>query len=213
MQDPVEAVLLAFLANNRGDSANETIISVLSEDLVDVLEHAENDIGEGCGECDGFLEVVDGEVVLATTKSIKAIGRESTVGIKGVKLFLSLSYRELIDDLVLLESVKIFLFETPSIVSDVVEELTEESDLKDFVEGNQAEIDYAFVANGTGSAAIWKSAMGLLLDIGDGCRTGVGEAIAKRELELRAVVGAGSKGSASNKRGNAGEADESDRSH
>ena len=55
----VEAVLLAFLTERGANTADEAGITVLAEDGLDGWERAHDDIGEGGGQADGFVEVGD----------------------------------------------------------------------------------------------------------------------------------------------------------
>ncbi len=76
-QDPVEAVLLALLADHTGDRAGGAVISVLGKQLDDILQGGKDDGGEGLGQRDGVLDVVDAEVVLAR-RGTKALNFFST---------------------------------------------------------------------------------------------------------------------------------------
>ena len=84
----VEAVLLALLADDRANTTDQLVVTVISEDGLDVWESAEDDIGELRGESDGVIEVVDRELVLAWLDRLAGELIECAVGVELVELFL-----------------------------------------------------------------------------------------------------------------------------
>jgi hypothetical protein len=80
--------LFAFLADDGCDATGEAIVTVLSEDLDHVLQGAEDDVGEGCGESDGIIDVGGRELVLAGEDGGLAEVFEAFLGVDCVELFL-----------------------------------------------------------------------------------------------------------------------------
>ena len=61
----VEALLLALLAEDGGDGADDARVAVTGGEELDILEGAEDDVGEGGCKGNGLLERRDWEVILA----------------------------------------------------------------------------------------------------------------------------------------------------
>jgi hypothetical protein len=104
-QAAIEAVLLAFLANNGNNATDHTIISISGEEGCDILKGAKDDIGEGGCQSDRGVEVRDGEVVLAGLDWARAKVGGASVGVESVELFLRLHSSESGDDAVALVGV------------------------------------------------------------------------------------------------------------
>ena len=80
LDDAVPALLLAFLANDGRDERDERRIVVGREGVAGGLQGAEDDIGEGRGEGDGFVVGRGGEDVFAGLDGAGTEGGESVVG-------------------------------------------------------------------------------------------------------------------------------------
>jgi hypothetical protein len=88
LDDSEPSFLLAFLADDGGDLPCEIHISAQCKSLDDVLQGAENEVREGCGECDGAVEVVDGELVSAGLHGFHAEVAQGVVSADCVEFFL-----------------------------------------------------------------------------------------------------------------------------
>lgn len=99
------------------------------------MKCAEDDIREGRGQPDGCREVRDREIILAGLDGLQTKVSERAVCIESVKLLLRLDGRECCDDGVAL--VAVGELEAGDIVCDVAEQLSEEGDLEQLVEGDE----------------------------------------------------------------------------
>ncbi len=90
MQSAVVAGLLAFLADDGAEDGDEGdfVAAVRSEDGLGEGEDAEDDVGEGLGEGDGFVEVADWEGEFAGLDGFGFCIGEGAVGGEDVDLFL-----------------------------------------------------------------------------------------------------------------------------
>jgi len=90
LQIAVVPDLLAFLTDDRADDGNESgfVAAVAGEETLGYGEDAEDDFGEGFGQGDGVVEVVDGEIVLAGLDGGVLGVSEDAVGGEDVDLFL-----------------------------------------------------------------------------------------------------------------------------
>jgi len=160
-ESAVVAVLFAFLADDRGHAADEAAVAVGSEERGDVLQGAEDDVGEGGGQGDGFLEVGDGEVVLAGLDD--GVGSEEVlegaVGVEGVEFFLRLDGREGFEDEVtffVVVDLKLVVFPA----RDVGDEFGEERYFEELVEGDESQTREGIGGGrGRGRFSVWKTAM------------------------------------------------------
>ena len=160
----VEAVLLAFLADDGGNAADQARIAILTKEGCHVPKSTEDDIGKGRCQTDCGEEVGDGEVVLARLDWADAKVGERAIGVEGVKLFLRLNSCDSGDYAVSLIAVCDLV--TREIIRDVGEQLGEEGHLEKLVEGNQLETGLGVRGDGWRRRAIGERAM--CLDF-DGC--------------------------------------------
>jgi len=86
----VVANLLAFLANDGANNGNECcfVAAVGSKKTLGDWEDTEDNFGEGFGQCDGIVEVIYWEGVLAGLDGGVFCGGEDAVGGQDVDLFL-----------------------------------------------------------------------------------------------------------------------------
>lgn len=90
LQEAVRAVLLTLLADDRADDRDQVcdLDSLYGEVLLDVLQYTKREVGEGVGEGDGGLEVVDREVEFARVDGGRSSVGQEGVHSNGVKLLL-----------------------------------------------------------------------------------------------------------------------------
>ncbi len=182
----VEAVLLALLPDDGGHAADQAGVAVGGEQALHVLERAEDDVGEGRGERNSVFEARDREVVFTGLDGGFVEVRESPVGIERVELFLGDNrveggehevYRPVVANVVMMVAL--------DLVGDVVDELGEEGDLGEFVEGDEPETCLGVVGDASWGRAIGEAAVRGLLDVGErigGVGYG-GKAVGQGELE------------------------------
>lgn len=84
LKQAVEAVLFALLADDGADAADQAGVAVLPEQGLDVLQGAEDEVGEGVGEGDGVVEVGDWEDVFAGEDGAGVEVGEGAVGVERV---------------------------------------------------------------------------------------------------------------------------------
>lgn len=81
LEDTEEAFLLTLLANYGADTPDQARCIEIGEDLLDVLQGAQDKIGEGTGEGDGVREVVYWEDVLARLDGVYVEVGKCSVGV------------------------------------------------------------------------------------------------------------------------------------
>ena len=126
----------------------------------DVLEGAEDDVGEGGGQGDGVFKFGDGEVVLAGLDD--GVGSEEVlecaVGVEGVEFFLGLDGSEgFQDEIAFFVVVDVIMFD---LVSDVGDQFGEECYFEELVEGDESQTCEGICAGrGRGRFSVGKTAM------------------------------------------------------
>ena len=146
------------------------------------MKCAEDDVCECRGKTNGIGEGGDWELVLARLDWRSTEMCKSTIGVESVKLLLGLNSGEGIDDK-LLDAVAADAV-ARHIVCDVVDEIGEEGDLEQLVEGNELKAGQGVCCDGSWRWTIGQSSLGSDLDggqlrrwIGD-----VGETVGQREI-------------------------------
>lgn len=190
-----EAVLLAFLADDRSDTTDETVITVDGEVSLDITQRSHDHIGEGGSQGDGALEVADGRDVLAGKDGTGIEVSEGTVGVEQVQLFLGLDGSDGIGhgllEALILELVSLDL------VGDVVQKFGEEGHLPELVVGNHSKRQKVILGRcRRRGRAVGKSTMGLVLNVVQlgGRVLNIGEAVGQREAERVAARASGRRG-------------------
>ena len=97
-QRSVEAVLFSLLTDDGCDAANKSRITILTEECLNVLERAKDNIGESGSESKCLLKVGDREIVFARLDWGLIEVCKSSVGVEEMKFFLCLNGREGIDN-------------------------------------------------------------------------------------------------------------------
>ena len=175
----IEAVLFAFLANDGGDTGDETAVTVLAEEGLNITERAQDEVSESEGQGDGILECGDWGLVCAGLDRAGVEMGEGTVGVQRVQFFLSLDCGDGINDglslVLVLELVAV------DIVGDVEEELGEVRNLEYFIEGDESQ--RSEIIGGRSSWRRWavgESTVSLLVD---------GIKLRRRVVDVREPVG------------------------
>jgi len=131
----VESVLLTLLAHDRGNASDQTGISISAHEGCDILKRAEDNISEGRSKSESVMEVGDREVVLARKDGSGRIELlQGIVGVDGVQLFLCKNGGDGISDGIHVITV---VHKARDVVLDVLEELEEEGNLEQLIEGDQ----------------------------------------------------------------------------
>lgn len=131
-----EAVLLSFVADDGRHGAHEAVVLRAGKDVRDVLQRAQDQIGEGLGEADGALEIGDREAVSARLDLGLVEVLERPVCVEQVQFFLGDNGLDGVEHIALLLAEVVA--RCPA--GDVGRELGEEGNLEQLIQGNQLEV-------------------------------------------------------------------------
>jgi len=137
LEAAVVSVLLTLLTDDRGNASDQTSVAISAHECCDILQRAQDNIGESGGKSESVLQVVDGEVVLARKdRSIRVELGEGVVSIDGMQLFLCKNGSERSRERVHIQAA---VLKGRVAGLDQLEELEEEGDLPELIEGDQSQ--------------------------------------------------------------------------